>query len=114
MKINTFTSILCIILSAVITYFLASYQTGNQQVIIGIGSFITLCASSMFAISLSFEYSKTTTLTRTTSSIIFILSLAAQAFFSFSTFKFPVYLLVNTTILVALFLINYGIARSKH
>ena len=42
MKINTFTAILSIALAGIIAFFLSFYVAGENKMILGIGSFITL------------------------------------------------------------------------
>jgi hypothetical protein len=75
MKINTFTLILSLLLAAIISYFLSSYQVDSNKLILGIGCFIGLSLSSASAFSISFDYDRTTTLTRTAAAVFFLLYL---------------------------------------
>ena len=115
MKINTFTAILSIALAGIIAFFLSFYVAGENKMILGIGSFITLALTLAGTVSLSFEYNRTTTLTRTTSGIFFILILTSQIIFTvFNSFILPTYVLVTGCMSILYALIVYGISRSKH
>ena len=115
MKINTFTAILSIALAGIIAFFLSFYVAGENKMILGIGSFITLALTLAGTVSLSFEYDRTTTLTRTTSGIFFILILTSQIIFTvFNSFILPTYVLVTGCMSILYALIVYGISRSKH
>jgi len=72
MKINTFTSILSIALAGIIAFFLSFYVSGENKWIVGIGSLLSLGISLAGTVSLSFDYDRTTTLTRITSGVFFV------------------------------------------
>ena len=115
MKINTFTAILSVVLAGIIAFFLSFYVAGENKMILGIGSFITLALTLAGTVSLSFEYDRTTTLTRTTSGIFYILILTSQIIFTvFNSFILPTYVLVTGCMSILYALIVYGISRSKH
>ena len=115
MKINIFTTILSAVLAAIIAYFLSFYVLGENRLILGIGSFLTLLITLIGTVSLSFNYEKTTALSRIISSIFFALILATQVFFTVvDRFVLPTYILVTGGALILYALITYGISRSKH
>lgn len=114
MKINKFTSILALLLATIVSYFLSSYQAGGNKLVLGIGSFIGLFISSTATIAISFEYDRTTTLTRITSALFFVLYLVTQIVFASVTFALPTYTLVNGSAIILLLLVIYGIVKSKH
>ena len=115
MKINTFTAILSIALAGIIAFFLSFYVAGENKMILGIGSFITLALTLAGTVSLSFEYDRTTTLTRTTSGVFLILILISQIIFTvFNSFILPTYVLVTGCMSILYALIVYGISKSKH
>ena len=114
MKINTFTTILALFLAAIISYFLSTYQVAINKLVLGIGCFIGLFLSSALIFSVSFEYDRTTTLTRTSSTVFFILYLSSQIFFAITNFILPTYILINGSLVILFILIIYGIAKSKH
>ena len=115
MKINTFTAILSVALAGIITFFLSFYVTGYNKLLVGIGSFLSMALTLIGTISLSFEYDRTTTLTRTTSGIFFILILTSQIIFTaIKGFLLPTYILVTGSATILHLLIVYGISKSKH
>jgi hypothetical protein len=115
MKINTFTAILAVALAGIIAFFLSFYVTGSNKLLVGIGSFLSMALSLIGAVSLSFKYERTTSVTRTTSGIFFILILISQIFFTaINGFLLPTYILVSGCATILYVLIVYGISKSKH
>ncbi len=115
MKVNFFTLFLSVLLSALISYFFSYYYLSIEtKIIIGVGSFITLFISGTSMLSVSFEYERTTFLTRITSAIFFGIFVITEILFLTIGFSLPVYVLVNGCLLLFLLLIIYGIAKSKH
>ena len=114
MKINSFTAILVFLLAAIVSYFLSSYQAENNRLILVIGSFLGLFISGLAAISLTFQYDKTTTLTRTTASLFFILYLISQIFFALTIFVLPTYVLISGSIIILMLLVIYGISKANY
>ena len=115
MRINTFTAILSVALAAIIAFFLSFYVSGANKLLVGIGSFLSMAITLIGAISLSFAYDRTTTLTKTTSGIFFILILISQIVFTaINSFLLPTYILVTGSAAIFYTLIVYGISKSKH
>jgi hypothetical protein len=115
MKVNTFTTILSIALAAIVAFFLSFYVSTENKLLLGIGSFITLAATLVGTISISFGYDRTTTLTRTVSGVFFLMLLASQIVFTtINSFLLPTYVLVSGSLTILYALIVYGISRSKH
>lgn len=115
MKINSFTAALCAVLGAIIAFFLSSYFEHQNVLIVGVGSFITLSLSFIGAISITFEYEKTTVLTRTASAVFVCLNLIGHiSFVIFSNFKLPTYVLIIGGITILHALITYAISKSSH
>jgi hypothetical protein len=115
MKVNTFTSILSFGFAGLIAFFLSFYVSGENKWILGIGSFLTLAISMAGTVSLSFDYDRTTMLTRTTSGVFFALLLVSQIIFLvMDVFLLPTYILVTGGMTILYVLIVYGISRSKH
>lgn len=115
MKINTFTAILSIALAGIIAFFLSFYVSGDNKLLLGIGSFVSMALTLTGTLSLSFEYDRTTTLTRTTSGIFFSLILASQIVFTaINGFLLPTYILVTGCATILYALIIYGLSRSTH
>jgi len=114
MKINAFQSILAFCLATLISYFLSSYQEINNKLILGVGCFVGLFISGLGTLALSFDYGRTTVLTKTVSVVFFILYLVSQIFFANVIFTLPTYLLVNGILIIFLLIVLYGISKSKH
>jgi hypothetical protein len=115
MKVNTFTTILSIALAAIVAFFLSFYVSSENKLILGIGSFITLAGTLVGTISISFDYDRTTTLTRTVSGVFFLILLSSQiVFMAINSFLLPTYVLVSGGLTIIYTLIVYGISKSKH
>ena len=115
MKINTFTAILSVALAGIIAFFLSFYVSGDNKLLVGTGSFLSLALTLIGTISLSFEYDRITTLTRTTSGVFFILLLISQIVFTaVNGFMLPTYILVTGSATIFYIVIVYGISKSKH
>lgn len=115
MKIYTFTFLLSLALAGIITFFLTFYILGNNKWVLGIGSFLTLSIVLTGTVSLTFDNSKTTTLTRVTSGIFFVAVLISQIVFTaINSFVLPTYVLVTGGLTIFYAIIMYGISISKH
>ena len=115
MKVNKFTAILSLALAGIISFYLSFYASGDKKWVLAIGSFLTLAISMAGSVSLSFDYDRTTMLTRTTSGVFFVLLLVSQlVFVNVVSFLFPTYVLVTGGMTIFYVLIVYGISRSKH
>ena len=115
MKINKFTAILSILLAGIIAFFLSFYVSGVNKLLLGIGSFVSMAMTLTGTLSLSFEYDRTTTLTRTISGVFFSLILASQIVFTLlNSFILTTYVLVTGLLSIFYTLTAYGISRTKH
>lgn len=115
MKINTFTLILSIALAGIIAFFLSFYVPDENKWIVGVGSLLTLTISLAGTVSLSFDYDRTTTLTRITSGVFFVALLISQiTFTAIYNFLLPTYVLVTGGLTILYAMLVYSISRSKH
>jgi hypothetical protein len=115
MKVNSFTLILSLALAGIISFFLSYYISGENKFILGIGSFITLALSLAGTVSLSFDYKRTTVLTKIVSSVCFAIFLISQIVFTtINEFMLPNYLLVTGGSTILYILIIYGLSKSQH
>lgn len=115
MKLNLLTTILAIAMASIITYFLSSYFTDKNNWLFSIACFVSLGLTLLGTISLSFDYERTTMLTRTSSGVFFLLLLGCQIIFtSMASFLVPTYILVVGIITILHTLVVYGITKSKH
>ena len=111
MKINTFTAILALLLAAIISYFLSTFQLGTNKLILGFGSFICLFFAAVVAIAVSFNYERINVLTRVSSSIFFFLFLGSQIVFANYSLSLPTYILINGSLLIIFLLIIYFLSK---
>lgn len=115
MKVNKFTTTLSIFLAGLISFYLTSFIPYESKWIIGIGSFLTLTVMLIGTVSVSFEYDRTTTLTRIISGLFLAILLASQIFFVISdNLSLPNYILVTGCTLIIYVLVVYGISQSDH
>lgn len=114
MKVNKFPFLLAFLLASIIAYFFSTYHSNNDSLVIGIGAFLVLFTTAASSMSISFDYQRTTTLTRAVSGLFFALFLVSQIIFTSTTFNFPTYVLVNGSMLILFLLIIYSIVKSKH
>lgn len=114
MKINKFIAFLAFCLATLVSYFLSSYQEINNKFILGIGCFVGLFISSVGTLALSFDYGRTTVLTKTTSAVFVILYLVSQIFFANINFTLPTYLFVNGMLIIFFLIVLYSISKSKY
>lgn len=115
MKINKFTLLLSLLLAGIIAIFFSVYVIGPHKYIIGIGAFLTLGITMAGMIGISFDYDRTTTLTRTASGIFFVSLLASQILFVlFGSFQLATYVLVAMGVMTIYVMVMYGLSRSKH
>lgn len=113
MKLNFIKSIISIAVSGLIAYGFYSFHASNNKLLLSAGSFLFLSLTLLFTLAVSFEQSRTTTMTRTTSAIFFVIALASNLTFSFFNFSTPIYVIVNGIALLTYFLITYSISRAK-
>lgn len=114
MKVNKFPLALAFLLALIIAYFFSTFHLNNDGLVIGLGTFLVLFTTVASTVSISFDYERTTTLARTVSGLFFILFLVSQIIFTYITFNFPTYILVNGSMLILFLLIIFSIVKSKH
>jgi hypothetical protein len=115
MKLNLLTTILAIAMASIITFFLSSYFTDKNNWLFSIGCFVSLGLTLLGTISLSFDYERTTMLTRTASGVFLLLLLGCQIIFaSMHSFLVPTYVLVVGIMTVLHTLVVYGITKFEH
>jgi hypothetical protein len=115
MKINTFTAFLSVALAGIIAYFLSCYESGENQIVLAVGGFLSMAITLIGTLSLSFDYERTTALTRMVSGVFFMLLLVSQIIFAtLESFLVPTYVLVTGGLSIISAIVIYGISRSKH
>jgi hypothetical protein len=114
MKVNKFPLILAFLLASIIAYFFSTYHSNDSVLVIGIGAFLVLFITAASAMSISFDFQRTTTLTKTVSALFFVFFLVSQIVFTHTAFNFPTYILVNGCLLILFLLVIFSIVKSKH
>ena len=114
MKVNKFPLVLAFLLALIIAYFFSTNNSSDDEHVIGIGSFLFLFLSGASTVSLSFDFPRTTTLTRTISGLFFVLFLVSQMIFTSTAFNFSTYILVNGSMFILFLLIIFSVVKSKH
>jgi hypothetical protein len=114
MKINKLTAFLSCILASLISFFFSYYVSGDNKIILALGSLLSLTGTLMGSMSISFEYGRTTILIRIISLIFFLAILISQIFFTlYSSFNFPIYILVTGGLFIIYFFAAYSISIFK-
>lgn len=113
MKIIPLSAALVVILSAAISYFIADYTAEERMVVVGIGCFMSLCATAIPGIAMRFSSDRIAMVGRTSSMVFFVVIILGQALYSgFSMTSVPLYLLMTTGLLVAHLLVLSAVIRS--
>ena len=114
MKIDTFRSIIAVVISALLSY--AFYELCDYervQLVITTGSFLTIGITSMFALAVSVEHQRSSVMLKALSSTTFFIEIAMNGIFAFFDFSIPAYIIINGLILVVFALIYNSIYRTK-
>lgn len=113
MKIKVVPTIVAVAASALIAFGLYTWcKTDGQQILLAIGSFLTLFISLATCIGISFE-GRTTANTATVGGLFFAILFISNLIFTFVQFHPQVYVILNGLLLLILILIIYTIAKTK-
>lgn len=113
MKINFVQTVIAIAVSALITYGFYSFHSGENQILLSIGSFVFLSVTLVLSIGVNFEQSRTTKNIRVVSGIFFIVALISNLIFNFLKFSEPSYIIINGILILVYVLISYSINRAN-
>jgi len=114
MKINKFTLLISVIMGLLVSFFLSKYSLEQNNIVYGVGSFLSITLGIAGMISLGFEYDKTTIIAKVISGIYLILALFAQIFFSLNnSYELSTYALITGVTLMIYLLLIYNITRTK-
>lgn len=104
---------LVIVLSGVISYFIADMAAEERMLMIGVGCFVSLCVTAIPAVSMRFQTERIAFLGRMSSIVFFTVSLTAQALYSvLSASSISLYLLLTVGLLTIHLLVLSALARS--
>jgi hypothetical protein len=113
MKTVPLSAALAMVLSAAISFFIADYAAEDRMVMVGVGCFVSLCATAIPGLAMRFSSDRIAMVGKTSSMGFFVAVTVAQALYSgFSITSIPLYLLVTTGLLVAHLLVLSAVTRS--
>lgn len=113
MKINFIPTLIAIAVSLLAAYGLYSFNHGENNILIGAGSFIFIATTLTVTIGASFELPRTTTNIKAISGVFFALAITSNLIFSFIDFSVPGYIITNGILLLIFILIVYSINKAK-
>ena len=114
MKIDFVKTLIAICISALLAYGcyeLCSYE--NLQWVITVGAFLTFGVSFTFALGISSEQERSTTMLKALAWVAVIAELIVNGIFAFLEFSIPIYIIINGLILLIFTLIYNSIYRTK-
>lgn len=113
MKVNGFTTVISLAISAIIAYCLYSWCKSDNQILLCIGSFVYCAATLIFTMGVSFESNRTTMNIRFLSGTFLALGIISNAIFTFVQFSSPIYILVNGVMLLIWLAVTYFIKKAN-
>ena len=113
MKHDIVKSIFVFSLAGLIAFGFFNFYSGKYNYIIGIGSFVMLLLSLFFSISVSFQNTRTTILTRTISLIFFPDFLTSNIIFFNIEFTVSAYVIASCVEVLLFLLLVYSIKKAK-
>lgn len=113
MKAIPLNAALAILLSVAISYFIADFAAEERMMMIGVGCFVSLCATAIPGLAIRFSSERVSAVARTSSLLFFITFIVVQALYSvFGAASIPLYLLMTIGLLVAHILVLSSLSRS--
>jgi hypothetical protein len=113
MKLTFIPTIIAIGIAALIAYGFYSFHSSDNKILLSAGSFVLLALPLVLAIGANFTLPRTTANIRIVSGIFFIALFASNLTFSFCSFSTPLYIIINSILLMIFTLIIYSIIRVK-
>jgi hypothetical protein len=114
MKLNTFLIFISIIISALFTYLFSNYARPEVIPLICAGTFLGFFCCFGGLLGLSFDYDRTTFLTKTVSSIFLLPTLIINLIFLKGILDAPIYIFLFSSAILLQLLLIYSISKSKH
>lgn len=112
MKLKAVQTIIAIAASLLISYGFYNYSYGGKNLLVGIGTFVLLSSTLVFAFGADLGRPRTTTNVRIVAGVFSFVAVASNLIFSFFSFAVPPYVIVNGLLLLAYFLTGYSIYRA--
>ncbi len=114
MKVDIIKSLIAFAISALLAY--ACYEICDferVQLIVTAGALLTMGTPLLFALGVSAEQERSSVMLKALSWTVFMVELIANGTFVFFDFSIPVYVIVNSLILIIFTLIFNSIYRTK-
>ncbi len=114
MKIDFFNAFIAIAISALLAWGLyAMTDIEALKILVGIGSFIALAGSSICSIAIKMGEQRSSIVIRATSGVFFFLLLLLNGIFTFFDFSEPLYIILNSLLLLIMLIINRSVTKSR-
>lgn len=113
MKINFVTSLIAILISALISYALFSYSSNENKLLISFGSFLFIGTTLTLSIGVSVSSGRKTANIRAASFVFFIIAALSNILFGNIHTGIPAYIITNGILLLIFLLITYSINKAK-
>ncbi len=113
MKFNFSQSVICVALSALISYGLYAYCNNDLRELITIGGFLSLLIISVGGFGLSIGEPRTDVNRQVVSAGFFVIALISNLIFMFSSFQTPSYIIVNGLLLLLFWAIQSFVVKAN-
>ena len=113
MKVNALQTVIAIAISALIAYGFSCINNNNGREILSLCSFAFLALTSIVAVGVEFEQTRSTINIKVLAGAFFIAGIITNLIFSFFKIIIPLYIITNGLLLLTFLLASYSIQRTK-
>ena len=113
MKLNFIQTIIALSISLLISYGFYSLGSGENKIILSLGSFVFLASTLITMLAVSFEYPRTTTNVRVLSGVFFVVAMISNLIFIFINFSVPSYIIISGVLFLIYLLITNLIYKAN-
>jgi hypothetical protein len=113
MKVNVLQTVMAIAISGLIAYGCYCINNNKGREILSLFSFTYLAFTSVVAVGVDFEQTRSTINIKVLAGTFFIVGIITNLLFSFFKIVIPLYLIVNGLLLFTFILLSYSIHRTK-
>lgn len=112
MKINSFITLICIAISALLAYGLYSIFSAENKLLIAAGGFVCFLSTLIMALAVNMDSSRSTMNIRALSFSFFVLLLIGHIIFAYFKVSNPIYIICAGILLCIFLIVVYGIRKS--
>lgn len=112
MKINSFITLICVIISALLAYGLYTWSSAENKLLISSGGFISFFITLSAAMAIDLGSSRTNTNIRALSFTFLLLAILAHIILAFYQVSNPLYIVSIGVVLCVYLLVSYGIKKA--